>query len=120
MSQRSQAIEVTQTSKATANDRHSTSSKICRTPFHRILIMKPVKSRQSPSLSLEMLVILLLLYPEHKRTGLLPSSRSSSGQRYFSSQQENVLIESGCNLEAILPSGTFENCSFTFNINSDH
>ena len=54
------------------------------------------------------------------QTGLLPSSRSSSGQRYFSSQQENFLIECGCNLEAIRPSGTFENCSFTFNINSNH
>ena len=56
------------------------------------------------------------------QTGLLPSSRSSSGQRYFSSQPENFLIENflGCNLEAILPSGTFENCSFTFNINSNH
>ena len=54
------------------------------------------------------------------QTGLLPSSQSSSGQRYFSSQQENFLIECGCNLEAIRPSGTFENCSFTFNINSNH
>ena len=54
------------------------------------------------------------------QNALLSSSRSSSGQSCFSSQHENYLIESGCNLGAILPSGTFENCSFTFNINSNH
>lgn len=45
------------------------------------------------------------------------ASRSSSGQSYLSSQQQNYLVESGCNPGAILPSGTFESCSFTFNIN---
>ena len=45
---------------------------------------------------------------------------ASSGQSYLSSQQDNFLIENGCNPAALLPSGTFENCSFTFNINVNH
>ena len=32
-------------------------------------------------------------------------------------QEENFLLSSGVNPGAILPSGTFQNCSFTFNVN---
>ena len=38
-------------------------------------------------------------------------------QSYLNSQLGNFLIENGCNPGAILPSGFFNNCSFTFNIN---
>ena len=41
----------------------------------------------------------------------------ASRQTYLNSQQENFLIENGCNPEATLPAGSFNNCSFTFNIN---
>ncbi|XP_068704068.1 uncharacterized protein KIAA1958-like [Montipora foliosa] len=42
---------------------------------------------------------------------------SAPRQSYLSSQQDNFLIEHGCNPGAILPSGSFNNCSFNFNIN---
>ena len=38
-------------------------------------------------------------------------------QSYLSHQQKNVLVENGVNPGAILPSGSFQNCSFNFNIN---
>ena len=81
---------------------------------HETSEISPIPQSQLGNASLS------LYFSTQSTNWLIPSSRSSSGQRYFSSQQENFLIESGCNLEAILPSGTFENCSFTFNINSNH
>ena len=38
-------------------------------------------------------------------------------QSYLSRQQENFLVENGVNPGASLPSGSFQNCSFTFNMN---
>ena len=38
-------------------------------------------------------------------------------QSYLGRQEQNFLVENGVNLGAILPSGSFQNCSFTFNIN---
>ena len=38
-------------------------------------------------------------------------------QSYLSRQQENFLVENGVNPGASLPSGSFQNCSFTFNVN---
>ena len=51
--------------------------------------------------------------PEHELIPALPASQ----QMYLSRQDENYLVANGVNPGAILLSGTFKNCSFSFNIN---
>lgn len=47
----------------------------------------------------------------------LVAALQSSQRQYLSRQEENYLVANRVNFGAILPSGTFQNCSFTFNIN---
>ena len=53
---------------------------------------------------------------EHELFPALPASQPSQ-QMYLSRQDENYLVANGVNPRAILPSGTFKNCSFSFSIN---
>ena len=53
--------------------------------------------------------------PQNAVAPLCPSVAMQ--QRYLSRQQENFFVENGVNPGASLPSGSFQNCSFTFNIN---
>lgn len=51
-------------------------------------------------------------------TTTVPAMRSSSDQRLpLERHEENFLLSAGLNAGAILPSGNFHNCSFTFNVN---
>lgn len=51
-------------------------------------------------------------------TTTVPAMRSSSDQRLpLERHEENFLLSAGLNPGAILPSGNFHNCSFTFNVN---
>ena len=53
---------------------------------------------------------------EHELIPTLPASQPSQ-QMYLSRQDENYLqVANGVNSGAIPPSGTFKNCSFSFNI----
>lgn len=53
--------------------------------------------------------------PQNAVTPVCPSVAMQ--QSYLSRQQENFLVENGVNPGASLPSGRFQNCSFTFNMN---
>ena len=55
---------------------------------------------------------------EHELIPALPTSQPSQ-QMYLSRQDENYLVANGVKPLAILPSGTFKNCSFSFNINKN-
>jgi len=58
------------------------------------------------------------LPPSGQQNDFVPACPSAAMQQsYLSRQQENFLVENGVNPGAILPSGSFQNCSFNFNIN---
>ena len=58
------------------------------------------------------------LNPSGPQNAVVPACPSVAMQQsYLSRQQENFLIENGVNPGAILPCGSFQNCSFNFNIN---
>ena len=58
------------------------------------------------------------LPPSGPQNAVVPACPSVAMQQsYLSRQQENFLVENGVNPGAILPSGSFQNCSFNFNIN---
>ena len=56
------------------------------------------------------------LPPSGPQNAVVPACASVAMQKsYLSRQQENFLVENGVNpWGAILPSGSFQNCSFTF------
>ena len=54
--------------------------------------------------------------PEYELIPALPASQPSQ-QMYLRRQDENDLVANRVNPGAVLPSGTFKNCSFSFNIN---
>ena len=58
------------------------------------------------------------LPPSGPQNAVVPVCPSVAMQQsYLSRQQEQFLVENGVNPGASLPSGSFQNCSFTFNIN---
>ena len=58
------------------------------------------------------------LPPSGPQNVVVPACPSVAMQQsYLRRQQENPLVENGVKPGAILPSGSFQNCSFNFNIN---
>ena len=59
------------------------------------------------------------LPPSGPQNAVVPFCPSVAMQQsYLGRQQQNFLVENVVNLGAILPSESFQNCSFTFNVNT--
>ena len=100
----SQGTKATWALKATVNNRHSTSLSKCQ--------------QLSPPSSTVKKVHQLLVKSQDFKVPHLQFQHPSGDQRpLLTRHDENFLLSNGLNPGAILPSGNFQNCSFTFNVN---
>ena len=109
ISRQLQVTEAIPASKATANEQLSGSSEICQR-----LSQAGGESAQTDVLA----ICPPPLPPSGPQNVFVPACLSVAMQQsYLSRQQENLVVKNGVNPGAILPSGSFQNCSFNFNIN---